>query len=133
MKAVDGKGSPAEDSGELKGQLDMTKDQKGKHIVLPTGYPEKKIHEFEAHKKQCPDSIEFTRIYPKKIWQLLYCLECGNSNWIYRDRYAKTCKNHVYWLRGCPGCTKIFSELYFSNAMTPAGEKIMVRDVQATA
>lgn len=54
-------------------------------------------------------------------WTLLYCLECNNSKWVFRNYAKNIYRHHILWLKGCPDCSNVFGGLYFSDFPLPIG------------
>jgi len=52
-------------------------------------------------------------------WALLYCINCNNSQWIYKPHARLHYSQQIHWLKGCPKCTNKFEGLYFND---PKGE-----------
>lgn len=58
---------------------------------------------------QIPVCEECVNALSDENWILVYCLECNNSQWIYRPKAKKNYPegNLVYWLNECPHCIEV--------------------------
>lgn len=85
------------------------------YLVLPFGLKtknKKKAEEKELVIPVCPECIESLR---GDEWTLLYCFDCGESRWVFRETAKNSYRHHILWLLGCPECTQKFGGLYFND------------------
>lgn len=91
-------------------------------IVLPIGYKENEITEVQIRELYIPICQECLNGLYDKNWVLIYCLDCLESQWVYKPK-AKldymnklTEKSHnIIWLKGCPKCSVKFGGFYCEN------------------
>ena len=103
------------------------------YIILPVGYKENGVTEVTVRELVIPVCAECLEALQGDEWTLLYCFECGHSQWVYRKLARMAYRHHVLWLRGCPGCTGEFGGLYFNDRPRVVGEEDVVRFVRHAA
>ncbi len=84
-------------------------------IVLPFGHPEDMVTAVASRELVIPVCAECLQALMGEEWTLLYCFECGASQWVYRPLAKNRYRHHIMWLRGCPDCTNKFGGLYFND------------------
>lgn len=48
-------------------------------------------------------------------WVLLYCVNCLESRWVWKEASKMSYQHNILWLNGCPECTNEFGGLYFTD------------------
>ncbi len=85
------------------------------YIVMPFGYEETEGIEIAVRELVIPACFDCVTALKGEEWTLLYCFECAESRWIYRQLAKNKYRHHILWLRGCPDCTNEFGGLYFTD------------------
>ncbi|HEB49341.1 MAG TPA: hypothetical protein ENI89_01915 [Desulfobulbus sp.] len=88
------------------------------YIVVPIGYQEDGIREVSVRDLVIPVCHDCAVALQGNEWTLLFCLDCGESRWVYRHFAKNRYRHHILWLKGCPDCSGEFGGLYFND---PAG------------
>ena len=88
------------------------------YIVMPFGYSESEDKEIAVRELVIPVCIECVMALKGEDWTLLYCFECAESRWVFRELAKNNYRHHILWLRGCPDCSNEFGGLYFTDIPT---------------
>lgn len=92
------------------------------YIVMPFGYSEDDRQEIAVRELVVPVCHDCARALIGNDWTLLYCFECANSRWVYRELAKNRYRHHILWLRGCPDCSNEFGGLYFNDISAVVGQ-----------
>jgi len=100
------------------------------YLVLPVGYAEDEVAEQVVRELAIPLCAECREALQGEEWTLLYCLECGESRWVYRQLARNRYRHHVLWLKGCPDCGGTFGGLYFNDRPQGVAEQVQTQGHQ---
>ncbi len=93
------------------------------YTITPIGYTDNEIEEVTARELVIPVCHECAEALQGEEWTLLYCLECSESRWVYRQLAKNNYRHHILWLKGCPDCSYEFGGLYFNDLQAISTEK----------
>ncbi len=88
------------------------------YITLPIGHKKDPVQETAVRELVIPVCYECSIALIQELWTLLYCLDCGDSRWVYRELAKNNYRHHILWVKGCPDCTNEFGGLYFNDQPT---------------
>lgn len=94
---------------------DHEEHQAVNYIIQPVGANVNDIEEVTAREMIVPVCIDCADALHGDEWTLLYCIECHESSWVYRNFAKNRYRHSVLWLRGCPECSAEFGGLYFTD------------------
>jgi len=95
------------------------------YLVMPTGYKGQADSNLVIPVCQdCLDGIS------DPAWTLVYCLECGESQWILREIAKMQYRHDILWLAGCPTCGGEFGGIWFNDPAIKVQEwDLLLRNV----
>jgi hypothetical protein len=97
------------------------------YLVLPVGLQAQQPEGEEKDKELLiPVCLECLAALSGEEWTLLYCFDCGESRWVWREIAKNSYRHHILWLQGCPECSDKFGGLYFSDELEGAEDHILV-------
>ena len=87
------------------------------YLVIPVGIQSKNKESDDSTDKELviPVCLECIKALKGDDWTLLYCFDCGESRWVFRELAKNNYRHHILWLRGCPDCSNEFGGLYFTD------------------
>jgi len=85
------------------------------YLVLPVGYDESADCDVVTREMVIPVCFDCIQALQGEEWTLLYCLDCGESQWVKRQIAKNRYRHHVLWMKGCPECGGKFGGLYFND------------------
>lgn len=86
------------------------------YLVQPVGYRERADCDIVTREMVVPVCFDCVQALQGEEWTLFYCLDCGESRWVCRQKAKNRYRHHVLWLKGCPECSSEFGGLYFSDS-----------------
>jgi hypothetical protein len=85
------------------------------YLAVPFGDTTKNGKNEAAQELVIPVCLECIEALQGEEWTLLFCIECGESRWVFREAAKNNYRHHVLWLKGCPECANELGGLYFND------------------